>query len=86
MTTYTATVTAYGETNTFNNFTTAQIKAARKNGYTVKATKNEAPKFWYYRGTMVVIIEEVTNGYTLVNNADGSRMFYHATTAELEYR
>lgn len=86
MTTYTATVIAYGETNIFHNFTAAQIKAARKNGYTVKAVRNAAEKFWYYRGVLVVIIEEVTNGYTLINNADGSRMFYHATTAELEYR
>jgi hypothetical protein len=47
--------------------------------------KNEAPKFWYYRGEMVAVIEDVTNGWTLVSSPDGSRQF-RAVTAELEYR
>jgi hypothetical protein len=87
MTTYTATVTSHGETNTFISFTAAQVKAARKAHGTknVKAVKNEAPKFWYYRGEMVALIEDVTNGWTLVCSPDGSRQF-RAVTAELEYR
>ncbi len=84
MTTYTATVTAYGETNTFHSFTAAQVKAARKNGYTVKAVRNEAPKFWYYRGEMVSLIDEQANGWTLVVTIDGRQI--RAVTAELEYR
>ena len=86
MTTYTVTITDNGETNIYLEWTAAQVKAAKKSYTTVKAVKNVAEKFWYYRGVMVSIIEDVTNGYTLVNNADGSRMFYHATTAELEYK
>lgn len=85
---YTVTIKLDGNNETFHSVDAANLKRMRKTYGTnnVKATKNESPKFWYYRGVQVAIIEEVTNGYTLVNAVDGSFYFRHAITAELEYR
>lgn len=86
MTTYT--ITTLTDNETYLNCSPEMLKRLRKTYGTknVKATKSAAQKFWYYRGTMVAIVEEVTNGYTLVNAFDGSFSFRHATTSELEYR
>jgi len=83
MTTYT--ITHNGET--YLECSIEMVKRMRKQLGTknVKVVKNETPKFWYYRGEQVAIIEDVTNGWTLVSSADGSRQF-RAVTAELEYR
>lgn len=51
-----------------------------------KMVQVEAPKLAYYRDTLIIIVEEVTNGYTLANAADGSFHFRHCTTSEIEYR
>jgi len=83
MTTYT--IIHNGET--YLECSIEMLKRMRKQLGTknVKAVKNEAPKFWYYRGEMVALIEDVTNGWTLVSSPDGSRQF-RAVTAELECR
>lgn len=85
MTTYTITTTDDNET--YLECSPEMLKRLRKTHGTknVKATKNEAPKNWYYRGSEVVYIEERQLGWTLVfNAATGKNVF--AVTAELEYR
>lgn len=101
MTTYTLTLKhtddnceLNGDQDTFTGLTMEEVKRiAKRNCSSIATWKREkavkvvdAPKFWYYRGEMVVIHEERQNGWTLVSNADGSRPFYFAVTRELEYR
>jgi|SRR6187549_873181 len=99
MTTYTLTLThtddngeANGEQDVYSGLTIAQVRQIAKRNCSSIATwarekaVKEAPKSWYYRGKAVALVEEVTNGYTLVNYADSSRFFVHAITDELEYR
>lgn len=81
--TYTITV----NNETYLECSAEMLKRMRKTygAKNVKAVKDIAAKFWHYRGEQVAIIEDVTNGWTLVSSGDGSRQF-RAVTAELEYR
>lgn len=84
MTTYTVTIN--GEI--YREVTAATLKTMRKNNGTknVKATKNEAPKFWYYRGTQIIIHEERQNNRTIISSFDGTYNSNSVMTHELEYR
>jgi hypothetical protein len=85
MTTYTITTTTDNET--YYDCSPEMLKRLRKNygAKNVKATKNETPKNWHYRGSKVLIIEERQNGWTLVHDfTNGGDRF--AVTTELEYR
>ena len=88
---YNVTAKYDGQTETFTNKTLAQAKQIKKNlnGWTVTWSKSavaETSKVWFYRGQQVEIVENRQNGWTLVNNTDGSRFFYLAVTRELEQR
>ncbi len=84
----TYTITTLSDNETYLNCSAEMVKRVRKThgAKNVKVVKNEASKFWYYRGEMVALVEERQNGYTLVNAADGSFFARFAVTAELEYR
>lgn len=85
MTTYTITTTDDNET--YLECSPEMLKRLRKThgSKNVKATKNETPKNWYYRGAMVTYIEQRQLGWTLVFNAATGTQHY-AADAELEYR
>lgn len=51
-----------------------------------KSDKRPTVKLPFYRNNAIEIIEERQNGWTLANNVDGSKLFYFAVTAEIEYR
>ncbi len=87
MTTYSVTIQTDNGPERFLEVTQDRLNRMRKNyGKAVKATKNEAPKFWYYRGVQVIWHEDRQNNWSLVSNVDGSHYFYLAVTSEMEYR
>lgn len=59
--------------------------ATIKEAYGVDCTFAKVVKA-FYRGTEITVIEDRQNNWTLVNNVDGSKMFYFAVTTEIEYR
>lgn len=89
MTTYTLTATRDGETETFKNQTSAEVKSIKGNlgkSFTYKATKNVivTMKQCYHNDTPVTYHEDRQNNWTLVSSAD--RPFYFAPTNEISFR
>lgn len=89
MTTYTVTTTnkSIDFSYTYENQTASQVKQIKARFAGNKAMKVTAVKEMkcYYRGQVVNIIEEKTNGVTLVNYA-GYAGHEMVNTSELEYR
>lgn len=51
-----------------------------------KSDKRPTVALPFYRNNAIVIVEERQNGWSLVNNCDGSKMMFFANTKEIEYR
>lgn len=90
MTTYTVTMNnaSIDYSFTWINQTAAQVKAIKATYKNTKGAKVTATKEIkaYYRGTAIIIHEEVQNGYTLASAVDGSFNSRHCNTKEIEYR